>query len=594
MKANAGNLNRIFKGLAASHGQVAGPVFVFRKKGREQVPGYKIDATQIESEITRLENAFELTHSQIHSLSAELRRRVDGPEASIFEGHAMILEDPAVLNKCRDKITDDLCNAELAVYQVSSEYAAVFEGMEDEYLRERANDIYDIGHRLIHNLLGTNEPLVGPSAKPSIIVADELSPSETIAFPRHLILGFVTDRGSTTSHASLLSRALGIPAVVGIGNLSEIASNGEMLLLDGTSGQVILNPTDIEIKSFNQTLESSRTFNASLGGLRHKQGLTRDGAHIPLIANVDSNTAMSELYAVGAEGVGLYRTEYLWLSMKREPTEDEQLEAYTKVVRALPPNQEITIRVLDLGGDKIMGSGVDFGHIEANPFLGNRSIRYLLRNRDIFKRQVRAILRASSHGSLQIVYPMISVLEELIEANAVVDECKDELRGEGVLFDENVKRGVMIEVPSAALIADALAQESDFFSLGTNDLIQYTLAVDRLNETVARLYQPAHPAVLRLIDMTIVAGHEHGSRIAVCGETAADPVMAVLMYGMGVDEFSMTPQSIPVVKKVFSSIDRSDALKLAEDVRNFYNRPAGEIYQYCRQRLSEIVPDVPF
>jgi phosphotransferase system enzyme I (PtsI) len=280
------------------------------------------------------------------------------------------------------------------------------------------------------------------------------------------------------------------------------------------------------------------------------------------------------------------------LALKREPTEEEQVEEYTKVVRALEDDREITIRVLDLGGDKIMMDG-EARVVEANPFLGNRSIRYLLRNPDIFKRQLRAILRTSAHGKLQIVYPMISVQEELLEANKLLEDCKKEMRTEGCIFDENIKRGVMIEVPSAALIAESLAKESDFFSLGTNDLIQYTIAVDRLNETVARLYQPAHPAVLRLIDMTIVAGREQNSRISVCGEMASDPVMAFLMYGMGVDEFSMTPQSIPVVKKFFSCVNRGDALKLAEDVRNYYSHPASEIYQYCKDRLHELVPDVP-
>lgn len=584
--------NRVFEGLAASHGQVTGPVYIFRKRGREQVPDYEIKENQVESEIARLKVSFEMTRNQIRSLSAELHKRVSGSEASIFDGHVMILEDPSVREKCHDKIRDEHCNAELAVHQVVTEYAAVFEGMKDEYLRERSNDIYDIGRRLIHNLMGNKEPLLGHSAKPCIIVADELSPSETIALPRHLILGFVTERGSITSHASLLSRALGIPAVVGIGNLSEIARNGEYLLLDGTSGRVILNPTPEETAAFNLAVEAGEVFNRSLDDVKSKPGLTRDGDSVPLIANIDSSTPMSELYDVGAEGVGLYRTEYLWLSLKREPTEEEQVDAYTKVVRALSDGQEITIRALDLGGDKIMADGV-IDDKEANPFLGNRSIRYLLLNPDIFKRQLRAILRASAHGSLQIVYPMISVLEELLEANKLLEECKDELRAEGRHFDENVRRGVMVEVPSAALIADSLAKESDFFSLGTNDLIQYAIAVDRLNETVAQLYQPAHPAVLRLIDMTIIAGHEHGSRISVCGEMASDPVMAFLMYGMGVDEFSMAPQSIPVVKKVFSCIDRGDALKLAEDIRNIYSRPAGEIYQYCRDRLHELVPNVP-
>ena len=584
--------NRVFEGLAASHGQVSGPVFVFRKKGREQVPEYQIEDFQVDHELARLDAAFALTHNQIHSLSAELHKRVEGPESSIFEGHVMILEDPVVKEKCHAKISQKKLNAELAVHQVTMEYASVFEEMKDEYLRERANDIYDIGRRLIHNLMGKDEAVLGHSSAPCIIVADELSPSETIALPRHQILGFVTDRGSITSHASLLSRALGIPAVVGIGNLSEVAQNGQSLLLDGTSGTVILNPTPVEIEAFNLTLEAGKVFSKSLDELKDKPGLTCDGASVPLIANIDSSTPMSDLYAVGAEGVGLYRSEYLWLTLKREPTEEEQVEEYTKVVRALKEGQEITFRVLDLGGDKMMLDGQS-AVVEANPFLGNRSIRYLLRNPDVFKRQLRAILRTSAHGSLQIVYPMISVLEELLEANKLLEECKAELRDEGCRFDENIKRGVMIEVPSAALIAEALAKESDFFSLGTNDLIQYAIAVDRLNETIARLYQPAHPGVLRLIDMTITAGREHNSRIAVCGEMASDPVMAVLMYGMGVDEFSMTPQSIPVVKKVFSRIKRGDALKLAEDIRNYYSRPASEIYQYCKDRLHELVPEVP-
>ncbi len=585
-------VSRVFEGLAASHGQVSGPVFVFRKQGREQVPDYQIDASQVDQEITRLDRAFKLTHTQIHSLSTELQGRVNGPEASIFEAHAMILQDPVVLEKCHKKIVEEHRNAELAVHLVVTEYSAIFEGMEDEYLRERANDVHDIGRRLIHNLMGHDEPTHGYSSTPCIIVADELTPSETIALSRYQILGFVTDRGSSTSHASLLARALGIPAVVGIGNISEVAKNGECLLLDGTSGKVILNPTPVEVEDFNRTLEAGKVFNRSLDELKDKPGLTSDGASVPLIANIDSNTLMSDLYAVGAEGVGLYRSEYLWLVLKREPTEEEQVEEYTKIVRAFKEGQQVTIRVLDLGGDKMMFNG-GAKAVEANPFLGNRSIRYLLRNPDVFKRQLRAILRASAHGVLQIMYPMISVLEELLEANKLLEECKDELRAEGCAFDENIRRGVMIEVPAAALIAEVLAKESDFFSLGTNDLIQYTIAVDRLNETIARLYQPTHPGVLRLIDMTIKAGREYNNRIAVCGEMASDPVMAVLMYGMGVDEFSMTPQSIPVVKKVFSCIKRGDALKLAEDVRNYYSCPASEIYKYCKDRLHELVPGVP-
>ncbi|MDD2601135.1 MAG: phosphoenolpyruvate--protein phosphotransferase [Kiritimatiellae bacterium] len=590
MRSNSGVM-RVFKGLPASHGQVAGTVYVFRKKWREQVPEYDISAVLISSEIERLQEAFTLTRHQIHSLSAELCKRVSGSESATFEGHVMILDDPVVIDKCQNKIKEQLCNAEWAVHSVVSEYAAIFESMEDEYLRERVNDIYDIGSRLIRNLLGVSDMAASLVTKPCIIVAEELSPSETISLPRHLIMGFATDRGSLTSHASLISRALGIPAVVGIGNLSEIAANGDYLLVDGTSGTVILHPDQNAIDELNKAAEINKTFNISLEELKNKLGQTKDNVRVPLIANIDSGTTISDLEAVGAEGVGLYRSEYLWLALNREPTEDEQTEAYTRAVRALEPDQEITIRVLDLGGDKIIANSKKPG--EANPFLGNRSIRYLLRNPDVFKRQLRAVLRSSVHGKLQIMYPMITVLEELRETNQILAECMDELRREGRGFNENIKQGVMVEVPGAALIADSLAVESDFFSIGTNDLIQYTLAVDRLNESVARLYQPAHPAVLQLIDMTIKAGHAHNSKITVCGEMASDPVMAVLLYGMGVDEFSMTPNMIPLVKKVFSCIIRDDALQLAAEVRGMYAQEASTLYQYCKEKLLRLVPNVP-
>ncbi|MFA7173491.1 MAG: phosphoenolpyruvate--protein phosphotransferase [Kiritimatiellia bacterium] len=588
---SSGGVMRVFEGLPASHGQVAGTVYVYRKRGREQVPEYDISAVLVSSEIKRLQEAFTLTRHQIRSLSTELCKRVSGSESATFDGHVMILDDPAVIDKCQNKIREQLCNAEWAVHKVISEYAAIFECMEDEYLRERANDIYDIGSRLIRNLQGVSDVATSLVTKPCIIVADELSPSETISLPRHLILGFATDRGSLTSHASLISRALGIPAVVGIGSLSEIASNGDYLLVDGTSGTVILHPDQSAIDELNKAAEINKIFNISLEELKNKLGQTKDNVRVPLIANIDSSTAISDLEAVGAEGVGLYRSEYLWLALNREPTEDEQTEAYTRAVRALKADQEITIRVLDLGGDKIIANSKNSR--EANPFLGNRSIRYLLRNPDVFKRQMRAVLRSSAHGQLQIMYPMITVLEELRETNQILAECMDELRREGRDFNENIKQGVMVEVPGAALIADSLAGESDFFSIGTNDLIQYTLAVDRLNESVARLYQPAHPAVLQLIDMTIKAGHAHNSKVTVCGEMASDPVMAVLLYGMGVDEFSMTPNMIPLVKKVFSCVTRSDALQLATEVRGMYAQEASKLYQYCKEKLLRLVPNVP-
>jgi phosphotransferase system enzyme I (PtsI) len=301
---------------------------------------------------------------------------------------------------------------------------------------------------------------------------------------------------------------------------------------------------------------------------------------------------MTGLYSVGAEGIGLYRTEYLWLTLEREPAEEEQMHAYTEIARALPAHQPVTIRVLDIGGDKMVLGSSESSHKEANPFLGNRSIRYLLRNPDVFRRQLRAILRASAHGNVRLMYPMVSTIEELRAANLEVHACMEQMRLEGVAFDEHIKRGVMIEIPAAGLIADALAQEADFLSIGTNDLIQYTLAVDRLNETVARLYQPTHPAVLQLIEMTVAAGHAHGIKVSVCGEMAADPVLAVLMVGMGVDELSMSPNLIPPVKRVLSQVSYAEAKSLAASVRRMSGTSADNIYTYSRNCVMKLVPDL--
>jgi phosphotransferase system enzyme I (PtsI) len=320
-------------------------------------------------------------------------------------------------------------------------------------------------------------------------------------------------------------------------------------------------------------------------------GRTLDVRPVPFLANVDSSTALADLHTAGAEGIGLYRTEYLWLQEDREPSEEEQTQAYTEVARALPDGQAVAIRVLDLGGDKMPKSG-GIMHREANPFLGNRSIRFLLRNPDVFHRQLRAVLRASAHGNVQILYPMVTTIDELHAANMELHTCMAELKAQGIPFDESIQRGVMIEVPAAALIADALAKECEFFSIGTNDLIQYTLAVDRVNETVARLYQPTHPAVLQLIDLAVTAAHANGLRVSVCGETAADPVMAMLFIGMGVDELSMSPNLIRLVKRAISQISFADAKALADSVRRMMGTPADQIYAFCRNQLIKLVPDL--
>jgi phosphotransferase system enzyme I (PtsI) len=582
---------RVLTGLAVSQGCASGPVYLFHTAVNEQVPDYLIEPVQIDRELARLVDAFSLTRSQICSLAVELKKRTSGDEVSIFDGHLMLLDDPSFIGSCKEKITKGLCNAEAAVRRVAEKYSAIFAAMDDDYLRERGQDIDDIAKRIIRNLLGGGSTLAACVTQPCILVADELSPSETIALPKHLILGFAIDCGSKTSHSSLLARALGIPAVVGIGSLSGLVKTGDRLLLDGIHGKVTLHPGPAEEAAFERMAGYFRSMEASFAQIKAMPGRTLDGRSVPFLANVDTSTAMTDLYAVGAEGIGLYRTEYLWLRDDREPSEEEQTHAYTAAVRAIPEGQSVTIRVLDLGGDKMPKSGGP-AHKDANPFLGNRSIRYLLRNPNVFRRQLRAVLRASAHGNVRVMYPMISTIDELRAAKAEMDGCMAALRAEGVPFDETIKHGVMIEIPAAALIADALAQECDFFSIGTNDLIQYTLAVDRVNETVAQLYQPTHPAVLQLIALTVQAAHAHGLRVSVCGETAADPVMAVLFVGMGVDELSMSPNLIKMVKKTISLVSFADARALSEMVCAMKGTPADQVYAFCRGEVIKLSPDL--
>ena len=583
---------RVMTGLAVSRGFVMGPAFLYRAGSSEQVPEYRIEPEQVEHEVARLVDAFALTRTQINTLAQELKKRINGDEASIFDGHLMILDDPTLQSTCKEKIVKDLRNAEAAVKQVADTYSSIFDAMDDSYLRERAQDVGDIVKRILRNLSGVGSDASALRVEyPCIVVADELSPSEAISLPKHQILGFATDRGSTTSHASLLARALGIPAVVGLGALSAHVKSGDLLLLDGTRGKVGVNPDSEERAAFEKMMARSRTLTESLEQATMQPGRTLDVRPVPFLANVDSSTALADLHTAGAEGIGLYRTEYLWLQEDREPSEEEQTQAYTEVARALPDGQAVAIRVLDLGGDKMPKSG-GIMHREANPFLGNRSIRFLLRNPDVFHRQLRAVLRASAHGNVQILYPMVTTIDELHAANMELHTCMAELKAQGIPFDESIQRGVMIEVPAAALIADALAKECEFFSIGTNDLIQYTLAVDRVNETVARLYQPTHPAVLQLIDLAVTAAHANGLRVSVCGETAADPVMAMLFIGMGVDELSMSPNLIRLVKRAISQISFADAKALADSVRRMMGTPADQIYAFCRNQLIKLVPDL--
>ena len=580
----------VFSGIPVSRGFAAGRVCLIRAAGGSAVSDERIPKENVAAEMARLEGAVAATKAQIAALAVQLKQQVGDTTAAILDGHLMILDDPFFSDSCTREITLRLHNAEWAVNETARKIASIFADMDDPYLRERSKDVGDIVKRVLRNLQGNaTEPHLALGEHPCVIVADEMFPSDTLALPKNLILGIATDHGSATSHASLLARALRIPAVVGLGNLSERIQTGDLVLLDGASGTVTVNPDDAQRHAFEALRAQVHTNCDAFAQLNRHPGLTRDGHPVPLLANADYRTPTEDLTAVNAEGVGLFRTEYQWLSLNREPTEDEQYEEYVKMARAVGSSQRVIIRAWDMGGDKDVWDGRGK---EANPFLGNRSIRLLLNAPDIFRRQLRAILRASAYGKLAVMYPMVATIEELRAANRMLALCMDELRVEGVAFDVALARGVMIEVPAAVLIADALSQEADFFSIGSNDLIQYTLAVDRLNEKVSQLYQPTHPAVLKLIDLTVQAGLSCDCPVSVCGEMASDPVLAVLLVGLGVNELSMTPCQIPHVKYALSRVTRKEAQALAEQACAMTSETADSIYAICRDRLRKQIPDL--
>ena len=576
---------KIFSGLAASRGCAAGPAYVFRSAAEIQVPDYEILPDEADAEWKRLESAIAATREQIEAMAAELERRVNSESgSSVFQGHLMMLSDPEMMESYSRHIRDLHENASLAVWRTVDKYCRIFESMDDAYLRERISDIRDVAHRIIRNLRG-NDDAGERMERPGILVADELTPAETIGLPREMILGIATGKGSLTSHATLLARALGIPAVVGLKEFTGEVKTGDELLLNGTNGTVIANPGSDELAEFGRFVHDEMAA-AETAVPPEAPAATSDGFRVRLCANVDPNTAWEDVVNSGAEGVGLYRTEYIWMSVGRKPTEEEQLAFYLDAVDSLPEGFEITVRLFDLGGDKMVDE--DALHREANPFLGNRSVRFLLRNPEVLRSQLRAVLKASARGKIKILYPMIATVEEVRAINIELLRCMDELRIAGEPFDENIRRGIMIEIPAAALISDALAREVDFFSIGTNDLIQYTLAVDRSNETVSRLYQPTHPGVLKLINMAIEAAHRAGIEVSVCGEVASDPVFSALLVGMGVDSLSMSPRLLGAVKSIIRSHRSTDLASIAQEALKMQSNTSARIYAHCGAVLRHL------
>lgn len=580
----------VLAGLATSRGLASGKVFLYTGVDEDVAVGeYAVPPEGVLTEIGRFHAARVTARNQLEELADGLRERTAGHGANIFENHLLLFDDPLIVDGVERVIREDRVNCEAAVRRTWADYRAVFARMKDSYLRERVRDLDDLERRILGILTGRNGNPFSSITSPVIVAAGDLTPSETVSLPRELILGFVTDRGSVTSHVALLARALGIPAVTGLGDVTRRVRAGDHLLLDGGAGEVVLSPSAAEVEEFEGRMRRERELAA---GLVAERDVAAEGdIGVRLAANVQPGMSMQDLAAYGAGGIGLYRTEYLWLADGVIPNEELQYETYSVASRAvagLGKGARCTFRVLDLGGDKLV-RGVKSR--EANPFLGSRSLRWLLAHRKVLRTQLRAILRASANGPSAIMFPMVAVVEELQEAKAELAAARDELRAEGVPFDETMPCGCMIEVPSAALNAVRLAREVDFFSIGTNDLVQYTLAADRGNEQVAYLCQPANPAVLRLVDMTLAAARSAGVKVAVCGESASDPVLGVLWTALGADEISMSPGYIPSMRKVLGCLHRTDLDELASLVRARLDDDGGmEMYESCYRFLQRRVP----
>ena len=551
-----------FEGAGVSPGIARGQIHVVRDDF-DDVARYRISPSQVTDEIGRFEAALIQTRMQILEMQQRIAESIGAKDAAIFDAHLLVVEDRTLIDEVLRKLETDLCNVEWVFQEVATTYAETLNKIDDPYLRERALDIQDVTKRVIRNLQGKAPKAFLGLSEPHILIAHNLTPSDTAAMNREHVLGLATDLGSRTSHTAIMARSLNIPAVVGLHDITEKLETGQHVLLDGTNGFLIVDPTPETLKRYGE-IESRRVkVVAQLKELRETTSTTRDGRHIVLSANIELPEDVDAVAANGAEGIGLYRTEFLYLNRSTLPTEDEQYETYRKVAERVRPDPLI-IRTFDLGGDKLAPGTVDISD-ELNPFLGWRAIRFCLENIDIFKTQLRAILRASAVGNVKIMFPMISGLDELRGAISVLAECKEELSASKIDIGDKTEVGAMIEIPSAALSADVLAREIDFFSIGTNDLIQYALAVDRVNERIAHLYAPTHPAVIRLLKMIADAAHANDIWVGVCGEMAGDVALIPLLLGLGMDELSAGATLVPRVKRAVQSLAISECRELVEE-----------------------------
>jgi len=571
------------KGIAAAPGISIAKAY---RIGKEEfvIPKEPIRPEDIPLQIQLFEEALIATRKEIIELQKKITSDMGQEEAQIFDAHLLVLEDRMLIEEIISRLKKEQMNVAYIFSEVLKKYIDVFSKIEDEYLRERTADLNDVGKRILRNLLGKEHKGLKDLKEQVVVVAHDLSPSDTAAMKKEVVVAFITDIGGKTSHTAIMAKSLEIPAVVGMVEATSKIQSGDTLIVDGSTGIVIVNPDEDTLRIYREEVEKLKGVAERFLAVKDLFAVTLDGRNINIAANIELPSEIPSVKTHGAKGIGLYRTEFFYMNRKDAPTEEEHFQAYKYVAEALNPDP-VVIRTLDLGGDKFL-SQFEMPK-EIQPFLGWRAIRFCLARPDIFKLQLRAILRASAFGNLRLMYPMISGIEELSQANAILEECKEELRREGISFDENIRVGVMIEIPSAAMTADLLSKEADFFSIGTNDLIQYSLAVDRANEKVAYLYEPAHPAVLRMIKRVIDAAHENNIWVGMCGEMASDEIFCLVLLGLGLDEFSLPSLAIPQIKYIIRSVTYEHAKNIANEALGLSTAKA--IETFMQAKLKEIL-----
>jgi phosphotransferase system enzyme I (PtsI) len=579
-----GKVSIKIKGIPAAPGITIGKAYLVDSE-EISVRKRKIKDGDIPKEISRFRQALSKTKEDILKIKDKISKEMGVEHGEIFSAHLLVLEDIMFIEEVIVRLKKEKTCVEYVFLDVLKKYVSAFSKIDDEYLKERISDISDVGKRILKNLIGAKMHTLSNLSKPVVVIAYDLSPSDTATMHKKNVIGFATDIGGRTSHTAIMAKSLEIPAVVGLEEVTRNVKNGDMLIVDGIHGIVIINPDKATIRKYELQKEKFVKLEKGLATLKDLPSETKDGHKVVLSANIELPEEVPSVIYHGAEGIGLYRTEYFYMNKEGLPSEEEQYEAYKIVAQKTKPNSTI-IRTLDLGGDKFL-SQLDVPK-EMNPYLGWRAIRFCLAQPDIFKAQLRAILRASVYGKLKIMYPMISGIDELRQANAILGEVRKELKKKKIPFDEKMEVGAMIEVPSAALTSDILADEVDFFSIGTNDLIQYALAVDRVNEKIAYLYEPAHPAVLRLIKNIIDNGHDGGIWVGMCGEMAGEPSWALLLLGLGLDEFSTSPMVLPEIKQVIRAVTMKEAKEIAKKALTLST--GKEVELFVNSKLKELVP----